>query len=69
MANKEESIESWTRNLAEYRNDGRHDAERGEFDLPHYFTDNDPQYLDENQAYKDGFMSRRKELGDAFNWA
>jgi len=66
---KEEKSSWWEQNLANYRNEGRKDAENGEFDAPHNAIDDDPQYMDENQAYKDGFMGRRKELGDSFKWA
>lgn len=66
----EKSIDDWWRqNLEDYRQDGRADAERGVFEAPHWVSDEDPQYLDENQAYKDGFMERRKELGASFKWA
>jgi len=65
----ETTQEWWLRNLDEYRADGIADADKGEFDPPHHVTDHDPQYLDENAAYKDGFMKRRKELGDKFKWA
>ncbi len=60
--------EWWQQNLERHRNSGRADAERGVFAAPNHLSD-DPQYLDENQAYKEGFMERRKELGDKFKWA
>jgi hypothetical protein len=59
----------WQDILNGYKAEGRTDAEKGIFDPPHYVTDDDPQYLDENEAYKDGFMEKRKELGDKFKWA
>jgi len=58
----------WNNNLMSYREDGRRGADLGDFNPPHFFTDEDPQYLDENEAYKDGFMERRKELGESFKW-
>ena len=66
----DESIDDWwLRNLEDYRQNGRSDADRCVFNAPHWVSDEDPQDLDENQAYKDGFMERRKELGDKFKWA
>ena len=57
----------WLKNLAEYRRDGRNDAEKGYYDPPHPVGD-DPQDLEENEAYREGFMTRRKELGANFQW-
>lgn len=59
----------WIQNLNDYRQSGGKDAELGEFRLPHDITDDDPQNLDENMAYEEGFMHRRKELGDKFKWS
>jgi len=57
----------WDDNIRYYWMLGRGSANKGEFDYPN--TDNDdPNDADENQAYKDGFMERRKELGDLFKW-
>ena len=46
---------------------GRADADRGRFDPPHGGTA-DPIDEAENEAYRRGFMARRKELGDKFEW-
>ncbi len=43
------------------------DAEAGMYDPPYPGSD-DPQELDENRAYKQGFDRSRKELGDSFKW-
>ena len=59
----------WATMLAERTADGRSDAERGQYDLPYPGVEEDPQYEDENEAYKIGWRKRRKELGDAFQWA
>ena len=61
----------WEQMLAEYRQDGRRDADLGDFDPPHpacsFYLD--PQDEAENTAYKQGFDSRRKQLGDKFRWS
>jgi hypothetical protein len=59
----------WAAILADRTADGRRDAERGQYDLPYPGVEEDPQYEDENEAYKIGWHQRRKELGDAFQWA
>ena len=59
----------WPWVLGEHRKDGRKDAEIGRFIEPYPAADDhNPPELDENQAYKDGFMERRHELGDKFKW-
>ena len=59
----------WKLNLAEYIADGRIDAAKGIYDLPHAYAEGDPQYEDENAAYREGWWKRRKELGGKFKWA
>ena len=54
--------------LKERRQDGKKDADRGLFNPPYPGSD-DAQDQEENWAYKEGFNSRRKELGPRFNWA
>jgi len=53
--------------LEECWRDGRDDADKGMFDAP-YPGSGDPQDETANQAYKQGFMDRRKELVDKFEW-
>lgn len=61
----------WREHLDGYRSDGRRDADEGVYRPPHALPEEnpDPQYFDENMAYKDGFMKRRRELGEDFKWA
>jgi hypothetical protein len=59
----------WKKNLDDYYQMGRKDADKGLIDYPHAYDDSDPQYMDENQAYKEGFKDRRRELGNKFKWA
>jgi len=54
--------------LDECRRDGSADADNGVFDLPYPGSD-DPEDEDYNHAYKEGFDTRRKELGDKFEWS
>ena len=58
----------WDEMLESRREDGRRDAEQGKHEPP-YPGSGDPQDEDENAAYDDGWHQRRKELGDAFQWA
>lgn len=62
----------WESNLDQYREEGRKDAELGRFDMPNATDEHgmaeSPDYDDENQAYREGFVQRRKELGDKFEW-
>ena len=68
MTTKQEDAGTWWQdNLENYKSDGRFDAEAGFYNPPHSDSD-DPQDQDENEAYKKGFIERRKELGDAFKW-
>ncbi len=52
----------------EYAADGAKDAEKGMADLPYPHTE-DPQDQDCNEAYRQGFNRKRKEMGDKFRWA
>lgn len=64
----DETIDQWwERQRAEFKQDGRNDADRGLFRLPYPGTD-DPSDEESNIAYQRGFMERRKELGDKFEW-
>ena len=58
----------WAEHLEHFRHCGRESADKGAFDPPHSFDLDDPQNEAENGAYKDGFLERRKELGDKFEW-
>jgi len=58
----------WESMLDECRRDGSADADNGVFDLPYPGSD-DPEDEDYNHAYKEGFDTRRKELGDKFEWS
>ena len=62
------NINTWWRDNLQYRKDqGKKDADKGAYNPPWPF-EHDPQNEDENEAYKDGFMARRRELGDKFEW-
>ena len=47
------------------------DAEAGRFSPPYpgAWDCCDPGDVDANEWYKEGFMARRRELGDKFRWA
>ena len=66
MAERDETWVWWLQQLAEYRQDGRDDAERGEFSWPYPFNEEGDKEF--NIAYKTGFDERRKELGVKFAW-
>lgn len=57
----------WKKQIAEYEQDGMRDAEKGTYRPPYPGTD-DPSDEEMNLVYKRGFMKRRKELGDKFEW-
>ena len=61
------SFEWYDQQLAEYKEDGRKDADKGLYRPPYPGTD-DPTDEDLNDIYKAGFMERRWELGDKFEW-
>ena len=66
MDKRDETWTWWLQQLADYRQDGRNDAERGEFCWPCPFSEEEDGPF--NAAYKQGFEERRKELGVKFAW-
>ena len=66
MAERDETWSWWLQQLAEYRQRGRSDAERGKYLLPYPLTEEEDGPI--NAAYKQGFDERRKELGEKFAW-
>lgn len=66
MTSADETWAWWQQLLAEYRQDGRNDAERGEFSWPYPFDEEGDREF--NAAYQQGFVERRKELGEKFVW-
>ena len=58
----------WEQLKATHQEHGKRDANRGVFEPP-YPNSEDPTEQDENEAYRKGFSSERKKLGDAFKWA
>jgi coenzyme F420-reducing hydrogenase beta subunit len=58
----------WEDLLEERRKDGAIDAEAGTVYFPHSQESEDPQDMDENEAYSEGWRKRREELGDKFEW-
>ena len=57
----------WETMLEEHRQDGREDANKGVYE-PYWPINGDPQNEAENEAYKEGFNQRRRELGEKFQW-
>ncbi len=55
----------------EYFAEGQQDAENGIYAPPHTPDDEDegPYLSEENKAYRDGFETKRREMGDDFKWA
>ena len=66
MSSADETWNWWLRQLAEYRQRGRSDADRGKFNWPYPLTEEEDGPF--NAAYKQGFDERRKELGVKFAW-
>lgn len=58
----------WVSMLNEYRRDGSSDADKGMFEPPYPWS-GDPEEEAYNNAYKEGFDRRRKELGENFKWS
>ena len=57
----------WDEVLSEQEEKGRNDADNGRFDPP-FKNSTIPEDEAENNAYKRGFINRRNELGDNFEW-
>ena len=57
----------WEKELSAYRQDGRDGADDGRMFLP-VIDPKDKEDEEINEAYKEGFEERRKELGESFRW-
>lgn len=57
----------WEKQLKEYEQDGRRDADKGIWSPP-YPGSEAPDDEFQNEAYRLGFNDRRKELGKKFRW-
>lgn len=61
--------EQWDEIMDSHQQDGRNDADKGEFFPPYNLQTDHPDEAMENHAYESGWRQRRKELGNAFKWA
>lgn len=61
-------VTEWDEMLRARHQEGADDAALGIYDPP-YPSSDDPQDSDERDAYRDGWKTKRCELGAAFRWS
>jgi len=55
-------------NIKDYRARGRYDAAFGYYELPHDLVPDNSRQIAENNAYREGYKARMRELAKEYKW-